>query len=1556
MINKKITVVTSLSKITSNKLTYFKGYPSLVKEKDSCGVGFVASLDALSSHYIISKALEALALMEHRGACSSDKESGDGAGILTDIPWKIIHSWMCEKNELFSYADFKFDNFGVAMIFFPQNFRDFELLQKIIGHVFQFYNFEIVGWRKVPFVKEVLGELSLKNQPRILQLVVNSKNKLLSGDILDRKLYLVRRRIERLISELAFSWVSDFHFCSCSSKTIVYKGMLKSAVLRQFYQDLNHSSYESRFAIYHRRFSTNTMPKWSLAQPMRLLAHNGEINTLLGNLKWMEARESEMSHPFWKEEILYLKPITNYLNSDSANLDSVLELLSFSGRDCVESIMILIPEAYESNIYLNKYPAIRNFYSYYSGIQEAWDGPALVIFGDGNVVGATLDRNGLRPARYCLTKDRLLLVASEVGIGGFESQIISCKGRLGPGQMIVVNMNEKHLYYNFDVKNKIASKLSYSKLLEKNIRVLPLSTFLTKNIYSSKDLLKLQSMFGYTAEDVELVIESMASQGKEPTFCMGDDAPLAVLSNRPHVLYSYFKQRFAQVTNPPIDPLREGLVMSLSMYLGTKGNLLNNECCPIKLIKLNSPILNENDLKYIDTSANFRVKKFYAVFEVNKQNQSILLSLFKLFDKIEKAVLEGIEIIILSDHVNLNLFSRDMCYIPPLLVVGSVHNYLIKKNLRYKVSIIAETAQCWSTHHFACLLGYGANAIVPYLALETARQWWGDERTQSLMLNGRLPNLSLIQIQDNFCKSVENGLLKIMSKMGISLLTSYNGAQVFEILGLASDITEFAFKGTVSRIGGLSFDDLTVEVKNLYLSSLTYEDRKKLNNYGFVKYKPSGEYHINNPEMSKILHRAVRKNSYDAYEAYTDLQIKRPLTTLRDLFILTSVRSSINIDQVEPITSILSRFCTGGMSLGALSREAHETLAVAMNRIGGKSNSGEGGEDSLRFIHINDIDSKGLSSKFPHLKGLRNGDSVNSAIKQIASGRFGVTPEYLINASQLEIKIAQGAKPGEGGQLPGKKVSPYIAKLRACKPGVSLISPPPHHDIYSIEDLAQLIFDLHQINPQAKVSVKLVSEVGIGTVATGVAKANVDIIQISGHDGGTGASPLSSIKSAGSPWELGLHEVHNALLINDLRGQVVIRVDGGLRTGYDIVAAATLGAQEYGFGTIAMIASGCIMARVCHTNSCPVGVATQREELRSRYPGIPEAVVNYFTFLAHEVRSILANLGYRSLDEIIGNSTLLVPKKDSHVYKTKNLNYDLFKFKTFNFQQKKFLYPHSNGRVLDDDILNSVEIIDAIKYNGTIEKHLKINNTDRSVGGRISGFIASKYGDRSFLGKINLTFYGSAGQSFGVFNIQGVTLKLIGEANDYVGKGMSGGNIVIVPPKGISGDPSTQVIIGNTCLYGATGGYLFVHGQAGERFAVRNSMAISVVEGVGDHACEYMTGGIVIVLGQVGKNIAAGMTGGIAYFLDHNENENFVEKLNPEIVKIQRIITNYAKSQLKEIIELHYSWTASSKARLILDNWNEYVSQFWQVVPPSESNVLATNPKLEEESFISASS
>ncbi|GJN10801.1 hypothetical protein PR202_ga28927 [Eleusine coracana subsp. coracana] len=1480
----------------------------ILSERGACGVGFVANLRNVPSFNIVRDALMALGCMEHRGGCGADNDSGDGSGLMSGIPWDLFDDWANKQG----LAPFDRRNTGVGMVFLPKDEKSMAEAKAVTEKVFKDEGLEVFGWRGVPFNVAVVGRNAKETMPNIEQVFVKVAKEDNADDI-ERELYISRKLIERAAK--SESWSDELYFCSLSSRTIVYKGMLRSEVLGQFYLDLQNELYKSPFAIYHRRYSTNTNPRWPLAQPMRLLGHNGEINTIQGNLNWMRSREATLQSPVWRGREPEIRPFGDPKASDSANLDSTAELLLRSGRSPAEALMILVPEAYKNHPTLSiKYPEAVDFYDYYKGQMEAWDGPALLLFSDGKTVGATLDRNGLRPARYWRTSDDFVYVASEV-------------------------------LENTEVKKNVASAYPYGTWLQERTRYIKPVNFLSSTIMDNETVLRHQQAFGYSSEDVQLVIESMASQGKEPTFCMGDDIPLAVLSQKPHLLYDYFKQRFAQVTNPAIDPLREGLVMSLEVNIGKRGNILEVGPENADQVALSSPVLNEGELESLLKDPTLKPKVLSTYFDIRKGLDGSLDKTIKaLCEEADAAVRSGSQLLVLSDRSEEPEPTRPA--IPILLAVGAIHQHLIQNGLRMSASIVADTAQCFSTHHFACLIGYGASAVCPYLALETCRQWRLSNKTVNLMRNGKMPTVTIEQAQRNFIKAVKSGLLKILSKMGISLLSSYCGAQIFEIYGLGREVVDLAFCGSVSKIGGLTLDELGRETLSFWVKAFSEDTAKRLENFGFIQSRPGGEYHANNPEMSKLLHKAIREKRDNAYTVYQQHLASRPVNVLRDLLELKSDRAPIPIGKVEPATSIVERFCTGGMSLGAISRETHEAIAIAMNRIGGKSNSGEGGEllmdfiwqDPVRWNPLTDV-VDGYSPTLPHLKGLQNGDTATSAIKQVASGRFGVTPTFLVNAQQIEIKIAQGAKPGEGGQLPGKKVSAYIARLRNSKPGVPLISPPPHHDIYSIEDLAQLIYDLHQINPKAKVSVKLVAEAGIGTVASGVSKGNADIIQISGHDGGTGASPISSIKHAGGPWELGLTETNQTLIQNGLRERVVLRVDGGFRSGQDVLMAAAMGADEYGFGSVAMIATGCVMARICHTNNCPVGVASQREELRARFPGVPGDLVNYFLFVAEEVRAALAQLGFEKLDDIIGRTDLLKPKHVSLV-KTQHINLGYLLenagLPKWSSSQIRSQDVHTNGPVLDETILADPEIADAIENEKEVSKTFQIHNVDRAVCGRVAGVIAKKYGDRGFAGQLNVTFTGSAGQSFGCFLTPGMNVRLVGEANDYVGKGMAGGELVVVPVENTGFVPEDATIVGNTCLYGATGGQVFVRGKAGERFAVRNSLGQAVVEGTGDHCCEYMTGGCVVVLGKVGRNVAAGMTGGLAYILD--EDDTLTPKVNKEIVKMQRVNAPAGQMQLKSLIEAYVEKTGSEKGATILREWEAYLPLFWQLVPPSEED------------------
>lgn len=1519
---------------------------------------------------------------------------------MTQIPWKLFDEYRsdeCAKP-------------GVGFVFLPRDEKRREAVMDVMKSVCEANELGFIGWREVPVDNETLGPMAKAVVPSMWQFFVKAPKRLdnddESRDGFERTLYLVRRRFDVAMKQANLVWDDDdseVYVASFSSRTIVYKGMVQGCVLPQFYKDLQHPDFTTKFAIYHRRFSTNTNPRWPLAQPMRVVGHNGEINTLLGNVNWIKAREASKSIDLnvgeacdiqdlvdydatdnilqkcnTQDNPTILDPLIDLGRSDSANLDAVFELMTKSRHRAPCALMALVPTAYENEPALKNNPEIVDFYKFHGGLLEAWDGPALLVYSDGKSIGASLDRNGLRPARYSITKDGTVYMMSETGVVPDlkESDIIE-KGRLGPGQMINVDLETGKFKDNIAIKSEIASRHPYGEWMAKNRKDVTKMDAEADRVYDNATTTFAQGTFGWSLEDIGMQIQDMAGSGKETTYSMGDDAPQAVFSERPHVLYNYFKQRFAQVTNPPIDPLREGVVMSLAMTLGKKESIYKVSEKGARLIHLESPILNSVEMDEIKDLASadnggFEQATVSTRYDLTDGPSGMKTAIEEICDAAVEQVRNGIEVLILSDFAEDQTVLDSTSYVSPLLAVGAVHHRLIQEGLRMDVGLIVETGGAWSTHHFACLVGYGANAVHPYLAYETVKQWHGQERTQKMMDAGKLAKSTVEGAQTNYRLAVEAGLLKILSKMGISLLTSYAGAQIFEAVGLGDEVIDTAFKGTTSRIGGMSFEDIASET--VMMRPEVADEKRKLINYGYYKPIPKmGEYHANSSDLAKLLHSAIgldktvnQNNRDDApndgvkppnaadYEIFKKSLESAPISNIRDLLDFESDRPSILVTDVEPASEIMKRFCTGAMSLGALSREAHETLAIAVNRVGGKSNSGEGGEDTVRGKDLTDVDEKGRSETFPHLAGLKNGDSANSYIHQVASGRFGVTPEFLVTGKQLEIKIAQGAKPGEGGQLPGPKVSEYIANLRASKEGVTLISPPPHHDIYSIEDLAQLIHDLHAINEKAGVSVKLVSSVGIGTVACGVAKANADVIQISGGDGGTGASPLSSIKHAGLPWELGLAEAHSALYNNGLRDRVLIRVDGGIRTGRDIAIAAMMGAEEFGFGTIAMIAEGCVMARVCHLNTCPVGVTSQKEELRKKFPGTPEHVVNFFLFVSEEIRNIMAHLGYSKFEDLIGRADLLRENPDqmTRIAKTKNIGLNPFFSGVPDCKDSRgFLMSsedpaaskdsiiHRNGfsSDLDRAICGEESVKTVIESNaGSTTVNYNIKNTDRSTCAMLSGDIARAYGNNGFKGSINVNFNGSAGQSFGSFVLPGMNIRLEGEANDYVGKGLHGGEIVVVPDKDAGFVAADSSIVGNACLYGATGGDFHANGRAGERFAVRNSGAYAVAEGTGDHCCEYMTGGVVVSLGSVGRNVGAGMTGGLGYFYDPDNQLD--ERLNKEIVKAQKIVSKEGEAQLKHMIERHFEKTGSEKAEAILNNWDAEVDNFVQIYAPSEAN------------------
>ena len=1468
-----------------------------LNEKDACGVGFVANRFGNRSHEIIEMATQAVTNLTHRGAVAADAKTGDGAGILTQIPEKLFQK---ELEKLGVPLDTMAD-LGVGMIFLPRGDEDAQRQsQALVEKTLQQYGVPLLGWRSVPVNTDALGATALETLPEIQQVLVGRPEQVADDDF-EQRLYLICKELEHRVA--AASLDDEFHIASFSHRTIVYKGLLVAPQLVQFYLDLKDSDFEAALAVFHQRYSTNTSSTWMLAQPFHMLAHNGEINTLMGNRNWMRAREADLQSPLWNEHIQKLVPIINAKGSDSMSLDNVLELLTHSDRNVLHAMMCLVPEAYEQ---IPDMPdVLKACYEYLSCVSEPWDGPAAVAFTDGVIVGASLDRNGLRPARYKVTEDGTVVMGSEVGILELDESRVVEKGRLGPGQMIAVDTSQGKLLKDSEIKHSVANQKPYAEWVQKGTVTLPAGkTTATESV--PDQLSTYQKAFGYMTEDIERFIKPMITEAKEAVGSMGDDTPPAVISRHPRSLYGYFKQRFAQVTNPPIDSIRERLVMSLTTHLGRQHSLLTETPEHARLVRLPSPILTNTDLQALRELGipDFQVETLSVCFPVASGKQGLEDALETLCQRASEAVDTGKTILVLSDRG----VSADFAPIPMALAIGAVHHYLIREGKRMRTSLVAETGDAREEHHFAVLLGYGAAAINPYLAFSTIIQ---------LAEDGELKELTAEKAIETYKETIEKGILKIMAKMGISTVSSYHGAQIFEALGINETVIDKCFTGTTSRLNGIGFEEIAAETLHFHTKAFSGDEGDtSLEEAGYFRFRRNGEFHAYNPTMFKALHKFVKGGKSEDYDKYAAAVESGEPSSLRDLLAFKP-STPIPIEEVEPAEDIVRRFTTGSMSFGALSRETHETLAVAMNRLGAKSGSGEGGESSERY------------------KRQPNGDLASSAIKQVASGRFGVTPTYLASATELEIKMAQGSKPGEGGQIPGHKVTAEIASLRHSVPGVPLISPPPHHDIYSIEDLAQLIYDLKQANPRAKVAVKLVSEFLVGTIASGVAKGYADVIQVSGHEGGTGASPLSSIKNAGTPWELGLAETQRALVQNELRDRVVLRADGGMRSGRDIVMAAMLGAEEYGFGTIAMVATGCVMARQCHLNTCPVGVATQDPALRAKYPGNPEMVVNFMLGVANEVRAILANLGHRSLNDIIGRPELLQPIDLADYPKAATLNLsEILTPADPTGTQPRYHLQERNDREdvpLDDQILE--DAAGAIAQKTSIQLSYPIRNTNRTVGARLSGEIAKHYGDAGLPDRtIQCNFEGSAGQSFGAFCISGVQFVLTGEANDYVGKGIAGGELIIKPAPTVSFKTYENTIIGNTVLYGATGGTLYAAGRAGERFSVRNSGATAVVEGVGDHGCEYMTAGVVVILGETGRNFGAGMTGGTAYVLD--EKQEFEKKYNSDWVKLEKVKNETDIKNLMALIQNHAAYTGSQHAENILTNWETFLPHFWKVVTP----------------------
>ena len=1479
-------------------------------EHDSCGVGFVAQVSGRRSSRILKIGLRSICSLMHRGALDADAKTGDGAGVMTQIPYKLFVPEVVRLGHtLYQESDL-----AVGVMFLPHDNAYAQARAKAITQdVLEKRGLFLFGWREVPINLRVLGEKAQSTMPRIEQVLIG-KPWGMADDDYERRLFLARNEIEDIA---AADKINNFYIPSFSHRTIVYKGLLVSSSLEKFYPDLANPDYETSICVYHQRYSTNTFPKWPLAQPVRMMAHNGEINTVRGNRNWTSAREAELKADFWGNDINLLKPIIQAGGSDSSSLDNVLEVLAMSGRSILHAMTMLVPPAWRSDKDIPQ--DVADFYEYHSCICEPWDGPAALCYTDGITVGASLDRNGLRPARYELSEDGVFCLGSEVGISGIDLRDIVEMGRLAPGEMIAIDTAGGTLLKDRDIKAALAARKPYGEWLKKNL--ITFAHTLEKEVAAPAgelDILTLtqrQIAFGYSSEELDMILKPMFKDGAEAVGSMGDDTPLAVLSLKPRLLYTYFKQLFAQVTNPPIDPIREKLVMSLHTILGWRRNLLSETPEHCRQVALDSPVLLDSEVEKLKVlGGDFPATTVSSLWPVSEGAAGLEKAVGRICQEVEKAVDQDIRIVILSDRG----VDHDQVAVPMLLAMGAVHHHLRRVGKRMRASIICETAEARDVHQVACLIGYGASCVNPYLAFESLRE---------LIEKGSIdPDFGPAAL--NYKNALENGLLKIMSKMGISVVSSYRGAQVFEALGISTKVVEECFTGTCTQIEGLGFSEIAGE--SLARHALAYGnavpvEAGKLEDPGYYRNRRGGERHVVTPPVLQNFHTFVgikgadKAGKAEDYKKYVDAVLANRPHSLRNLLEMSALPSGpIPLEEVESIEDIRRRFTTAGMSLGALSPEAHETLAIAMNRIGGKSNSGEGGEDPERF------------------KRRENGDWANSAIKQIASGRFGVTAAYLASAKEIEIKMAQGAKPGEGGQLPGHKVSAYIAKLRHAVTGVTLISPPPHHDIYSIEDLAQLIYDLKQVNPRARVCVKLVSEAGVGTIAAGVAKAHADIILVSGHEGGTGASPLSSVKNAGGAWEMGVAETHQVLLLNGLRDRVTLRTDGGMRTGEDIVYATLLGAEEYNFGTAALIATGCVYVRQCHLNTCPVGVATLDDKLRAKFKGKPEHVVNFFNAVAGEVREIMARLGFRTINEMIGHTECLKQRQipDHPKANTVNLSRLLVDVAKGDATMVRHATRSRNDgpedRTLDDIILQDAK--DAINDGKPITLSFKITNINRSVGTQVSGEIGYQYGEEGLPdGTVDLRFAGSSGQSFGAFLAPGVRLVLTGEANDYVGKGMSGGEIIIKAISPRKYIPHDCIILGNTVMYGATGGILFANGRGGERFCVRNSGGTAVVEGVGDHCCEYMTNGTVVVLGSTGKNFGAGMTGGVAYVLDLED--AFLERYNPQLITPERLSREEDVVALKELIFQHLALTESDIAKEILSDWLKYSGKFWKVCP-----------------------
>jgi glutamate synthase (NADPH/NADH) large chain len=1484
-------------------------------EHDACGIGFIANINGAKTHAVLTDALSMLENMEHRGGRGSSAKTGDGAGVLFQIP----HDFFYSEAERCGLTLPEPGKYGVGMIFFPRDKKLRQACKDAIQHIAHTLQLTLIGYRPVPVNHSIPGPGAAEVEPCIEQLFVKPQNESWERQTLERKLFVFRNFVTHTITKKVKGAGKEFYIASFSTRTIIYKGQLRTDQLRTYYTDLQNEHVTTALALIHSRFSTNTFPNWKLAQPFRYVAHNGEINTIRGNVNKMKSKEALFkSTHFRDDELKMLLPITNPENSDSANLDALVEMLVLSGRTLPHVLMMLVPEAWQDNKLMDTHR--KAFYKYHASMMEPWDGPAALVFTDGYKIGATLDRNGLRPLRYCITRSGRVVASSETGALLVDPKDVLEKGRITPGKMLLVDLEKGKVFDDEKVKRSVyEGKPYYQWIIDRRIKLrqepVP-ETF--EERFQPDTLLQRQQAYGYTSEDIKTILTPMAEKGYEPIGSMGDDTPLAVLSKESRHISNYFKQHFAQVSNPPIDPIRERLVMSLFTRVGASLNVLVESADHTAQIHISQPVLLNSDLaklkNFVDRGYDYAV--INCVFKADGKPGRLKEALEKICTEARQAVEAGKRVIILSDKS----INKEYAPIPSLLSTGTVHHFLVENRIRTHIGLVVEAGDVWEVHHFATIIGYGASSVNPYLALETIQALNENEA-----LTKRLePN----QVFANYQRVIGNGLLKVMSKMGISTLQSYQSAQIFEAIGLSSEVIETSFRGTISRIEGLSFDDLATEV--LVRHQLAFAtNNSSLPVGGIYQWKRKGEKHLFSPEVIHWLQHSTKTDDYALYRKYAQKindQTKDQLT-LRGLLEFKK-RNSIPVEEVEPVEEIFKRFATGAMSFGSISFEAHTTLAIAMNRIGGKSNSGEGGEDESRY------------ERKP------NGDWERSAIKQVASGRFGVTSYYLTNADELQIKMAQGAKPGEGGQLPGDKVDDWIGRVRHSTPGVGLISPPPHHDIYSIEDLAQLIFDLKNANRSARINVKLVSQAGVGTVAAGVAKAKADAILISGADGGTGASPISSVRHAGLPWELGLAEAHQTLVKNNLRSRVTLQTDGQIRTGRDIAIATLLGAEEWGVATAALVVEGCIMMRKCHLNTCPVGIATQDPELRKLFTGNPDHVVNFFHFLAQDLREVMAELGFRTINEMVGRTDVLRVRQDVNHWKVKKLDFSPILYREATAegvgQYKQIDQDFELEKVLDRKLLTVAR--EALDGGKPVSASFKIENTNRSVGALLSNEVSKIYKNKGLPeDTIHFHFKGSAGQSFGLFAAPGITFELEGEANDYVGKGLSGGKLIIYPDKEATFKPEDNIIIGNVAFYGATSGEAYIRGQAGERFCVRNSGVKAVVEGVGDHACEYMTGGRVVILGKTGKNFAAGMSGGIAYVFDPEQ--TLKELYNPEMVDLEKMNED-DKVDVYNLIEKHYHYTKSDPADWILENWELAADMFIKVMPRDYKAVLQKQAKI----------